>query len=156
VPATALNVAMTEPAGTDTLDGTLTGAPLVETETVAPPGPAGLDKDNVQVAALPGVRVLALQLRDDTAAAATRSSETFWVLPFRVAVISTTPLAATLPTLAENVPEVEPAGTVTSAGTVSAGLLLARDMFAPPAPAGLDSVTVQLAVAPVVRFTGEH
>jgi hypothetical protein len=51
---------------------------------------------------------------------------------------------------------VAPATTVTEAGTVSKGLLLASPTLAPPAGAVVFKVTVQLATALALRFPGLH
>jgi hypothetical protein len=48
------------------------------------------------------------------------------------------------------------AGTVTVAGTGSTALLLVSATIAPPAPAGTDSVTVQVIVEPELRVVGEQ
>ena len=54
-------------------------------------------------------------------------------------------------TMAEKLPVVDPAATVTEAGTVTAELLLARFTANPPLAAATFSVTVQLSVpAPVI------
>jgi hypothetical protein len=54
-------------------------------------------------------------------------------------------------TVAEKLPVVDPAATVTEAGTVTAVLLLARVTANPPLAAATFSVTVQLSVpAPVI------
>jgi hypothetical protein len=57
----------------------------------------------------------------------------------------------TADTVAEKLPVVDPAATVTEAGTVTAVLLLARLTANPPLAAATFSVTVQLSVpAPVI------
>jgi hypothetical protein len=57
----------------------------------------------------------------------------------------------TADTVAEKLPVVDPAATVTEAGTVTAVLLLARVTANPPLAAATFSVTVQLSVpAPVI------
>ena len=61
------------------------------------------------------------------------------------------------PVLAEKVPVVEPAETVTEAGTVKAALLvLASVTLAPPAGAAFESVTVQVVEAFDVRLAAAH
>jgi len=56
--------------------------------------------------------------------------------------------------VAVNVVVVDPDATLTDAGTVSNPLLLLSDTEAPPVPAALDSVTVQVEPAPEVRLVG--
>ena len=51
---------------------------------------------------------------------------------------------------------VEPAATITEAGTASAELLLEVETAKPPARAGPESVTVHIDVAPEARLAGEH
>ena len=58
--------------------------------------------------------------------------------------------------LALKLPVVAPAATVTETGTVSAVWLLLKDTAAPPAGAGLVSVTVQELVAFDPRLVGLH
>jgi hypothetical protein len=60
-----------------------------------------------------------------------------------------TPVAETL-----KVAVVDPEGTVTEAGTVAAGLLLARATAVPEAPAGPDRVTEPVEVLPPVSNVG--
>jgi hypothetical protein len=56
-----------------------------------------------------------------------------------------------------NTAVVEPAPTVTEAGSVNnAGLLAANATRAPPIGAAADSVTLQLVLAPEATFVGEH
>jgi hypothetical protein len=63
-------------------------------------------------------------------------------LPLYVAVIVTEVAVATDAALSVKVAWVEPAGTVTEAGTDTAGFELAREITIPPAPAGTFSATV--------------
>jgi len=58
--------------------------------------------------------------------------------------------------LALKLPVVAPAATVTEVGTVSAAWLLLKDTAAPPAGAGLVSVTVQELEAFDPRLVGLH
>jgi len=60
-----------------------------------------------------------------------------------------------VPAVAVKVAEVEPAATVTEAGTGSAVLLLDRDTTVPPLGAAWASVTVPVVLAPEVRLVGE-
>jgi len=56
--------------------------------------------------------------------------------------------------VAANVAVVDPEATVTDAGTVKSPLLLLSDTEAPPAPADLEMVTVQVELAPDIRLLG--
>ena len=58
--------------------------------------------------------------------------------------------------LALKLPVVAPAATLTEAGTVKAAWLLLKDTVAPPAGAGLESVTVHELVAFGPRLVGLH
>jgi hypothetical protein len=58
--------------------------------------------------------------------------------------------------LALNVAEVDPAATVTEAGTVSAVLLLKRVTIDPPVGAAVVSVRVQILTAPPPNVPGAH
>lgn len=70
--------------------------------------------------------------------------------PFAVAVNVAVWVVVTAVTVAEKAPLVDPAGTVTDAGTVTALLLLARVTANPPAGAAALSVTVQASVPAAV------
>ncbi len=69
-----------------------------------------------------------------------------------VAVIVPLWLARMVPAVAVNVLLVDPAATVTEAGTVSCALLLDSVTDAPPAGAACDNVTVHVDVPPVPRL----
>jgi hypothetical protein len=78
------------------------------------------------------------------------------VTPAALTVTVTEVFAATVPALAAKVAVVTPAGTVTDAGTVKAGLLLDAAAANPPAPAAFVSDTVQVAVPPEAIVPGLH
>jgi hypothetical protein len=61
-----------------------------------------------------------------------------------------------LPAVAENVADLEPAGTVTEPGTVSALLFEESATVAFPLGAGAERVTVQVDLAPAASVVGEH
>ncbi len=65
-------------------------------------------------------------------------------------------MLAIVPAVAVNVAELAPEATVTEAGTVRSGVLLARVMTAPLGGAACDKVTVQVEVAPLPRLVGAH
>jgi hypothetical protein len=60
------------------------------------------------------------------------------------------------PALAVNIAVEEPATAVTEAGTLTIGLFDERATTDPLAGAGVEIVTVQVALAPEARLTGEH
>lgn len=60
------------------------------------------------------------------------------------------------PAVAVNDAEVAAAATVTDVGTLKSARLLERETRAPPAGAAFESVTVQVAVAPLPRPDGLH
>jgi hypothetical protein len=64
--------------------------------------------------------------------------------------------AVMLPAVAVKFIVVEPAGTVTEAGTGSRALLLVRITVAPPLSAAPDSVTTQELDCPETRLVGLH
>ena len=66
------------------------------------------------------------------------------------------PSAEMLPAVAVNLVEVEPEDIGAVAGTVNAAALLDRLTVAPPVSAGLDRVTVQVAVPPESRLVDEQ
>ena len=65
-------------------------------------------------------------------------------------------IAGIVPALAVKVPLVDMAGMVTEAGTVRAELSEARETVVLPLPAELDSVTVQVLLAPEANVAGAH
>jgi len=65
-------------------------------------------------------------------------------------------LVVTVPAVAVNTAEVEPAGMVTEAATGSVVLLLDRDTTVPPLGAASATVMVHVVLAAVVRLVGEH
>jgi hypothetical protein len=96
----------------------------------------------VQVEEPPGVRLAGEQLSDDSAAGAVRFSEKVREPPLSEAVMVAAASAATVAAVAVNPPEVDPAATVTEAGTLSEALLSERATETPPAGAAALSVTV--------------
>jgi len=63
-------------------------------------------------------------------------------------------LLVTEPAVAVKLAVLEPLGTVTEPGTVSAATLLDSVTVTPPDPAAFESVTVHVAVPPGVRLAG--
>ena len=100
---------------------------------------------------LPKATVVALMLSVGTPAALNCRAKVFATL-FALAVRVTVVAVLTDDTVAEKLAELEPAATVTEAGTVTALLLLARPTANPPVAAAAFNVTVQLSVpAPVIE-----
>ena len=62
----------------------------------------------------------------------------------------------TVPAVAENVPVVAPAATVTEDCSVSAALLSEMETVEPPEGAACDNVTVQLVLPPELIVEGVH
>lgn len=58
--------------------------------------------------------------------------------------------------MAGNVAAAAPETILTEAGTLNKPLLLASETSAPTAGAAFESVTLQVALAPVARLTGTH
>jgi hypothetical protein len=73
-----------------------------------------------------------------------------------VAVIIAVAFVKIVPAVAAKLAVVEPAGTVTEAGSDSSELLLDRPTEAPPLGAGLETFTVQALDCPVLRVAGAH
>ena len=81
-------------------------------------------------------------------------SDADWFTPPSVAVIVLAVFAATVVVVTVNVAVVEPAATVTLAGTVADALLDASDTTRPPAGAAVDKVTVPVLDAPPATDVG--
>jgi hypothetical protein len=147
--AEAVNVAEDEPAATVTEAGTPTAALVEESETVIAAA-ADLERVTVQVVLPPGASDETAQPSEDNVAGVAGADTVMPVVletPFsdavRVAAVST----VTVPAVSVNTAEDEPAATVTEAGTVTAALLDESETGI-AAAAALDSVTVQVVLAP--------
>ena len=150
----AVKLAVVEPAATVTEAGTVTDELLLARLTVKPPLGAAALSATVQES-VPALVIDPLtQLSEDRlvvgAAAASCRAKVFDTLPelaVRVAVCA----VLTEETVAVKDAVVEPAATVTEAGTVTDELLLARLTLMPPLGAAALSATVQESVpAPVI------
>ena len=143
-----VNVAVDAEAGMVTVEGTVTEARLDDKLTTAPEGGAEL-KETVAETVPPPVTVAGDSVKLASAGTVTVTScgkET----PFEVAVMTVdfVPVAAGLAVILK-VAEVEPAGTVTVAGTVAADVTDELSVtVSPPVGAALDRVTAPLAVPP--------
>lgn len=154
VPAVALKVALVAAAATDTPAGTDSRALLLVSATVTPPAGAGFDRVTVQVDTTPEFSVTGAH--ESVAGTADEPSriESDCELLFKEAVTFADWSEGIVPAVALNVAVVKPEATTTAAGTVSSGLLLLSTTESPPAPAGFDSVTVQVDEAPDPRLVG--
>jgi hypothetical protein len=108
----------------------------------------------VQPVLVPAENDVAAHVSDVIAGAAAKATLVVLELPFRVALTVAVPSEAGVPTVAENLPVLEPEGTVTVAGTIRSEVLLERAITAPSAGAGLLSPKVQLPCPPASRLPG--
>jgi hypothetical protein len=157
VPAVAVNVAKVCPAATSTLEGTVTVALLLDSETVVPPLGAAPVIVTVQLAVPGPVTVPGVQLRLTTCSCCCCGdtlNPVVTVLPFSPAVSVALIVLAVLPAVAVNVAEVCPAATSTLEGTVTFALLLDSATVVPPLGAAPVIVTVQLVVPGPVTVPG--
>ena len=89
----------------------------------------------VQVDASPEARLVGVHETGFRTVGATSAIEAVCELPLYVAVMTAFWAVEMVPAVAANVALLEPAATVTEAGTLSVEWLLARATFAPPAAA---------------------
>ena len=148
VPAVAVNVAVVLPEPTFTDAGTGNPAALLDKPTVAPPV---FDTVTVQVVLAPLPRLAGLQLSPVTVIADTSDTAAVWLLPFRDAVMVAVWSLVMVPAVDVKVAVVLPEPTATEAGVVSSAELSDRVTVAPPV---FDTVTVQVALAPLPRPVG--
>jgi len=143
-PAVAVKVAESKPAGTVTEGGTLRPPALLDSVTVAPPGPATFDRMTVHAEVPPDERPVGAQSSRVGTTGATRDREAVWVPPLKVATTVAVWSVAMVPAVAVKLACKEPGGTIAVKGTVRAATLLDSDTVAPPTPAAFDRLTVQL------------
>jgi hypothetical protein len=151
------NVALTAPAGTTMLDGTVaTPMLLLVRVTVTPPVGAAAVSRAVPVAVAPAVTVVGLSVTDDSAITAGLTVRTaVFVTPLYAAEIVAVAVAVTGCEVIVNVALVAPAGTTTLAGRVAAAvLLLVKVTITPPEGAGALRLAVPVEVAPPVSVEG--
>jgi hypothetical protein len=156
VTVVALNVAEIAPAATVAEAGIVNTMLVFESVTSAPPLGAASVRVTVQVLEESGPRLVGLHASEETSTGATRLMVVVWEAPFNVAVTIALWSLGIVPAVAENVPVVAPAATVTDGGAVSRGLLLEIVTAAPPAGAAPLNVTVQLALPEAARLVGRH
>ncbi len=156
VPVVALNVFEVDPAATVADAGTANVGFVFANVTTAPPVGAALVKVTVQVLVPFGPRLLGLHDRVDTRTAAVRLTVVLAELLLYVAVTVALWSLLTVPVVALNVFEVDPAATVADAGTANVGFVFANVTTAPPEGAALVKVTVHVLVPFGPRLLGLH
>ena len=130
------NATVTEPAGKVTEAGTSSVVGLLG-KTAAIRLPVVLvERVIVQVVRAPTVKAVGVQESDKNVGGRERVRPKVVEEPFRVAVITEVAAMVRVPVVTAKVAEEAPEGTKTEAGTVRAGLLLARVTRAPAAGAG--------------------
>lgn len=154
-PATAAKLAVVEPAATVTEGGTVRAALLSETATEVL-AEAAADNVTVHVEVPPDVTVDGEHCsRETVAAGGVMVSDAVAETPLNEAVIVTGWLLVTDPAVAVKLALVEPAATVTEAGTVRAALL-SEIATAELTEAAADNVTVHVEFPPETTVAGEH
>jgi hypothetical protein len=155
--AVALNVAVVDPAATVTADGTVSDVLLLANVTLDPPAGAVCVSVTVQVLTALCPKLVGLHATPDTSPGATRLIATVCeLLPSVAVTVALWLLTIDAAAVALKVAVVDPAATVTAAGTVSNALLLARVTLEPPAGAVCVSVTVQVLTALCPKLVGLH
>src|SRR5690242_8727065 len=124
VPAVAVKDAAAAPAPTVTEAGTLSNPLLLNSETIAPPDGAALERVTVQTVPAPVARLDGEQESELTTGRAVTDTDVACEIPLYVAVIVRATLLLTLPAVAAKVALVAPAPIVTEPGTGRAALLL--------------------------------
>jgi len=154
VPAVAVNVLVVDPAATVTEAGTVNSALLLDSVTDAPPAGAAEESVTVQVEVPPLAKLVVVQPKELSNTGAVSDSVDVVELLLYVAVIVPLWLLGMVPAVAVKVLVVDPAATVTEAGTVNSALLLDSVTDAPPAGAACERVTVQVDAAALTRLAG--
>jgi hypothetical protein len=156
VPAAAAKEPEALPAGTITEAGTVTIVLLLDSATAVPPAGAALVSTTLHALDAPLPMLVGVQLSALSAGGA--RTETVAVLdrPPQLAVITTDTSDVTGPADAVKDAETLPPGIATEAGTLSAGLLLARLTAAPPAGAAAVNATVHAIEPAPVNDAGEQ
>ena len=148
-----VNVTLFAPAGTVTLAGSDAAALLSDSVTTVPLAGAAPFSVTVPVEGVPPLTEFGLAETERRAGRLT-VNVAFRVVPFSAAEIVTDVEAATGIVVTVNVAVVDPAPTVTLAGTVAAALLLDNVTAAPPVGAAPLNVTVPVEVVPPVTLAG--
>ena len=152
-----MNVALDEPPGTVIDEGTVKPV-LVENTATLSAVAAGAVRVMVQVPLLPGASDIGEQLSWDSAAANGERAMGKDIDACPIWARTSAPCPALIaPALAVKFAELEPAGTVTEAGTERlAGILLEVETWVPPAGAGWLIWTVQTVFVLAVRVEAAH
>ena len=149
-----VNIALVNPAGTVTLDGTVASEGLLlESATVTPPAGAGPLRVTVPVEEPPPVVLDGFSASEERTAGST-VIVAVWAAPPNTAETVDVVAAATGLVLTAKVALVVPSGIVTDAGTVTDGSLLDKEITAPPVGAGPLSVIVPVDELPPVTSAG--
>ncbi len=156
MPAVAVKLAEVAPDATLIEPGTVNAVTLLESVTVMPPVPAGCDSVTEQADVPPEPRLAGVHVTRLTIVGAASRIDAVCELPLYVAVTTAVWLVVMAPAVAAKFAEVEPLTTITDPGTVSVAALLVSVTDTPPAPAAFDKITVQVEVAPELRFVGAH
>ena len=143
-PAVARNTALVDPAATVTEAGTVSAALLSESATTRPPVGAAALRVTVQEVVPPAVTEVGAQESVLGTGSGVTVTEAVLEVPLPVAVTVTAVLAETAPAVARNEALVDPAATVTEAGTESAALLSESATANPPVGAAPVNVTVHV------------
>lgn len=153
--AVAVRFAVVAPDGTVTEAGTETELLLLDSATDIPPEPAAALRVTAHVSETAPVSELLVQfrlLRVTAVAVGSTCRDRVLLTPPAEAVIVAVCVVVTVPAVAVKLAFVEPAGTVTDAGTDSALLLLLlNETASPPVPAAALRVTEQESVPPLVK-----
>jgi len=141
------------PAGINTEEGATSPLPLSLTMLTVR-SPAALATTTVQLVVAPAASVGPAQVREAMAGAASNEIAVVFEPPFNVAVTVAVPSDPGRPATTGNLPLLDPEGTVTVAGTLRSGVLLARETTAPSGGAALLNVNVQSPCPPVGTLPG--
>ncbi len=154
VPALALNDAVVEPRPTVTEAGTDKADELLDKLTAAPDDGAARVNVTVQELEAPEVRVVGLHCSEDTLTTGLRLSDADREAPLYEAVTVAVWADVTEEAVAVKDAPVDPAGTVTEAGTERLELLSERATTAPPEGAAPVSETEQVVEPGVAIVVG--
>lgn len=153
-PAVAVKLALVAPRAMVTEEGT-TSAALLELKLTTRAAPAAFVRVTVHDPEPPEA-ILDGHATEESAAWPVTVREKVRTTPPDVALKTTLMSADTAAAFAVNVALMEAAGMVRLTGTVTLGLLLARDTEVPPAGAACVRLTVQVDVPGPLTVAGEH
>jgi len=156
VPAFAVKVPLVDMAGIVMDAGTVKVELFEARETVVLPLAAAFVNVTVQVLFAPEANVAGEHCTDDRLTGACSVTLAEEDAPFRVAVMVALAFDATVPAVAMKAAEVELAGTETEAGIARVPSFEDSETVVAPLAVELDSVTVQVLLAPEVNVEGEH